>query len=162
MTSPAPAPARSTWRGRANLLIAALAAAALLFFLGWMMGRSPVAGLERERDEAGTRAALLGANTALYRAAVALEERNFGTANDHLRRANAALTPLASSDDVPGLGSEASSAVREVRTALAATNLNVAVDVERQRATVLELAARLGRVADAAAPAPADSAVAAQ
>lgn len=160
MTSPAPSPAgarpRDGWRQQAARVAIGVAAAALLFFLGWMMGRSPAAELERERNEVRALNAVLTAETAAYESAVALEARNFGTANEHLRTAAAALAVLPSDGDIPGFGTEAAAALGEVRATLGATDLNVAVDVESQRATVLRLAGQLDRIATAsAATAPA-------
>lgn len=146
MTAPAsaaPAKPRPAWQETAGKIGIGLAAAALLFFLGWMMGRGPAADLARERDEAVVRNAVLTAEAEAYRSAVALEARNFGTANDHLRAAAAALSAIPAEGDVPGLAGEAAASVREVRDALGSTDLNVAVDVESQRADVLGLAARL-------------------
>jgi hypothetical protein len=157
MTAPAssspPAADRPGWRQQAARVGIGLAAAALLFFIGWMMGRGPIAEMERERDAAMTRSAVLAAGTAAYRSAVALEARNFGTANDHLRTAAAALGTIPAEGDVPGLGDDAAAGLAEVRSRLGATDLNVAVDVESQREEVLRLAARLGEIAAASAPA---------
>lgn len=149
------APAQSAWRLQLGRVAIGIAAAAVLFLLGWMMGRGPAADLEQERDEARTRVAILSAEAAAYRSAVALEARNFGTANDHLRRAGAALATIPAQEEVPGLSEAGVAALDEVRTALAATDLNVAVDVEAQRATVLRLAGRLDEIAAESAPAPA-------
>lgn len=151
-TTGAPASAQPAWRLQLGRVAIGIAAAAVLFLLGWMMGRGPAADLERERDEARARVAILSAEAAAYRSAVALEARNFGTANDHLRRAGAALATLPAGDEVPGLSEEAVASLGEVRTALDATDLNVAVDVESQRATVLRLAGRLDEIAAASAP----------
>jgi hypothetical protein len=149
------APAQSAWRLQLGRVAIGIAAAAVLFLLGWMMGRGPAADLEQERDEARTRVAILSAEAAAYRSAVALEARNFGTANDHLRRAAVALATIPPGDEVPGLSEAGVAALDEVRTALSATDLNVAVDVEMQRATVLRLAGRLDEIAAASEPVPA-------
>ena len=142
---------RPAWQQKGIQVAIGLAAAALLFFLGWMMGRGPAADLERERDEARTHAALLSAQVDVYRSAVALEARNFGTANQHLRSADAALDVVPAEGDVAGIGPEAESALAEIRSTLATTDLNVAVDVETQRAAVLQLAERLDEVISSAA-----------
>lgn len=142
------APSRGA-RAKQQLVRMAIAvgAAALLFFLGWMMGRSPVGGLDTRLEAAETRIAVLTAEAAAHRAAVALEARNFGTANEHLRQAAAALGRLPAEGDLPGLSEADAAAVREVRTALGGTDLNVAVDVERQRSQVLAFAERLAAAA---------------
>ena len=145
------APAGPGWRQQALRVVIGLAAAAVLFFLGWMMGRGPVAELQRERDAATIRNAVLTAETAAYESAVALEARNFGTANDHLRAAEAALASISADGNVPGLGADAAASLTEVRATLGATDLNVAVDVESQRASVLRMAARLDEIAAASA-----------
>ena len=46
------APAQPAWRLQLGRVAIGIAAAAVLFLLGWMMGRGPAADLERERDEA--------------------------------------------------------------------------------------------------------------
>lgn len=146
-SSPAAPGRRADWRQQLARIGIGVAAAALLFFLGWMMGRSPVAELEAAREASRTRNAVLTAEAAVYRAAVALEQRNFGTANDYLRRADAALGTLPAEGDDAGLSSSAAAALADVRTELAGTNLNVAVDVEAQRSAVLQLASRLDEIA---------------
>lgn len=150
--SPAAPGRRADWRQQLARIGIGVAAAALLFFLGWMMGRSPVAELEAARDASRTRNAVLTAEAAVYRAAVALEQRNFGTANDYLRRADAALATLPADADDAGLSSGAAAALAEVRSELAGTDLNVAVDVEAQRSSVLQLAAQLDEIARATEP----------
>lgn len=128
----------------------AIAAAAVLFLLGWMLGRAPLADLERALATAEARSTVREAAVRIHQAALALEDRNFGTANDHLRGAGAALARLPEGE-LAGFTPEATEVVREVETTLGGTDLNVAVDVESQRSAVLRFAARLDQAVGAAA-----------
>ncbi len=75
---------------------------------------------------------LMEARGDLYDTAVNLDERNFGTANTRLQEAAAALGKI---DDVNG--SVNIKKVKELQNAIAKKNLNVAVNLEKQRNTVL-------------------------
>ena len=129
---------------------------AVLYFVGLQAGKTEVAtqkaafdvernGLQSqittangERDAARERAALMEARGALYRAALDLDARNFGTANNNLKQAAAALQGVQKP------------AVEPIRGQIAATDLNVAVNLGDQRAKVLALAEQLNRAAPAA------------
>ncbi len=149
---------RSSWNFKsvAIVVLVALLAGAGLYFLGrWQANRAAVGErvtLQRQVQQtqaqlgqsqaqlaaAESRSRLLQARGTLYQAAVDLERRNFGTANTHLQSAARILATAdatAARVDVQALDS--------VQRSLAATNLNVATDLQAQRARVLELAARL-------------------
>lgn len=80
---------------------------------------------------------LMQARAELYRTALDLERRNFGIANTHLKDSAALLSHL---ESTPGIDVEKLSALRD---AVAKTDINVAVDLEAQRNTVLDFAAQL-------------------
>lgn len=91
---------------------------------------------------AQSRNQLLMARTDLYRAAAALDQRNFGIANTHLQQAGQALGRVdASSADLD------SSKLSQLRTSIGSLNINVATNLQDQRNLVLDLAAQLDAVA---------------
>ena len=125
---------------------------AILYFVGLQAGKSQLAaqeakfGVERnglqsqlatanaERDAARSRASLMEARGALYRTAIDLDARNFGTANTHLSEAATALDRV-QSPDVSALAGE-----------IKGTDLNVAVDLGGQRDKVIGFATQLNKV----------------
>ncbi len=155
MNSSSDAPAKGAGSKAKSVLIGAAVAlvlGALLYFAGLQAGRAQLAtqaakfGVERnglsskvttaqsERDAARDRAAMMETRAALYRAAIDLDARNFGTANTHLKEAAAAL------------GRVTNPATSGLRGEIAATDLNVAVNLGDQRATVLGFAAQLNQM----------------
>ena len=125
----------------------ALAAGALLFFFGWLRGtqvegaradeieaaRAEVEGeLEQARGELGrlgARVALLESRAACARALEALDDRNFGIAEDQ-------LTQVAQrAADVP--------AAAEARRLAEALELTIAEDLSDQRARLRQVCAAL-------------------
>ncbi len=122
---------------------------AVLYFVGLQSGRAQLAaqeakfGVERnglqsqvktaetERDAARDRAAMMETRAALYRTAIDLDARNFGTANTHLKEAAAALGRVANPD------------TSQLRGQIEATDLNVAVNLGEQRTQVLSFAEQL-------------------
>ncbi|NNF58253.1 MAG: hypothetical protein HKN04_08420 [Rhodothermaceae bacterium] len=142
---PPPSPASAPDRSRLVQILATLgvmlAVGVILFFVGVMQGKKPVprlrdqvalaqARLASSQDEARLHKAL----ALTYRSALDLDERNFGTANDHLQLAARALDGLSETD---GTG------VDELRRLMAETNINVAEDLEGQRARVVSYAQEL-------------------
>jgi hypothetical protein len=122
-------------------LAVVLVAALVFFFVGRMQGRAPVPALEARAAAAEAqlaavqdRARLNEALALTYRAALDLDARNFGLANERLRAAARALDGLSVVD-----GTE----VDELRRALAAHDVTVAADLAAQRARVLEFAAQI-------------------
>ncbi len=129
-----------------------LALGAILYFVGLQSGRaqlqaqaakfevernglnSKVTTAETERDAARDRAALMETRAALYRTAIDLDARNFGTANTHLEEAATALGRVKSPD------------TSQLRGAIEATDLNVAVNLGGQRTQVLGFAEQLNKI----------------
>lgn len=118
----------------------ALGVALVVFLIGWFVGRSPVGEL-RDRAESAETSLALGqdhlhmaeASSMLYRTALDLDARNFGTANDRLDEATALL------ERVGLVGSQLDS----LRSAMASTDLSIASDLAGQRAVVLGFAETL-------------------
>ncbi|MBA3486721.1 MAG: hypothetical protein H0T88_05970 [Lysobacter sp.] len=97
---------------------------------------------ERELAATRNRNLLLMARTDLYRAAAALDQRNFGIANTHLRQVEQALGKVDAASaglDVAGLN--------QLRSSLDGLNINVAIDLQDQRNQVLSLASQLDAIA---------------
>lgn len=93
---------------------------------------------QRALSQANNRNHLLRARTELYRAATELDRRNFGNANDRLRAASAALGELGTDAGSPMAGD-----ISKLRSAMAATDITVATNLEAQRDSILELARQL-------------------
>jgi hypothetical protein len=99
---------------------------------------------------------LLQARIALYRSLVDLDQRNFGLANTRVREAAAALAAL----DPAALGID-TARLDTVRQEVAATNIDVALNLEEQRNRLLGIAAQLDQLLPTpagAAPLPAPAA----
>ena len=149
---PAKMPARKPAKGKKILIIVILVIvlAAALFGGGWWQGRAQMAAqkadyesrLQAVEDELAqtqeqlavqmNRALLMEARAALYRTAVDLDRRNFGIANTHLQEAATALGKI---DDASGglnLGQ-----LNSLQSAISEMDINVAVNLEDQRARVL-------------------------
>ncbi len=147
-----------------GLLVATVVGAAL-YFGGWWQARSQFekqrAELEGQLQEGETqlqqmqeklavtvnRSYLIQARAALYQTLVALDRRNFGTANTHIQEAATVLKAVQA--EPAGVEAEKLDALR---SAVANNNINVAVDLELQRTRVLEFARQL----NALMPLPAD------
>ncbi len=124
----------------------------MLYFVGLMAGKAQLAaqeakfGVERNglqsqvktaetaRDAALDRSAMMETRAALYRTAIDLDARNFGTANTHLKEAATALSSVKGSN-TSGLQGE-----------IGATDLNVAVNLGDQRQKVLGFAEQLNKM----------------
>lgn len=87
---------------------------------------------------AQNRSLMMQARVALYRTAVDLDHRNFGTANGHLREAAEVLGKV---DDRSGLLDREQ--IARLQSSVAATDINVATNLEEQRMRVLDLATQL-------------------
>ncbi len=125
---------------------------AVLYFVGLQAGKAQVAALEAKfgvernglqsqvttaetaRDAALDRGAMMETRAALYRTAIDLDARNFGTANDRLKEAATALGRVKTPDTAP------------LRQEIEATDLNVAVDLGSQREKVLGFAQQLNAI----------------
>lgn len=134
----------------------ALALLILAYFFGWWNGRAQAAAIRSDyeqrlqtaqKETEGLRAELASTQTLnrlvlargwLYRAAVALDRRNFGTANDYVRQAAETLQAIA-----PVEMSANAAALTRAREAVSSLNIQVAVDLEQQRRQLLDAAAQL-------------------
>lgn len=133
-----------------GLLIVAIASGGL-FLGGLLLGRKQSPDLQAQLRQAETeltqtqeqltasedRRHLLRALTALYQASVALDQRNFGVANNHIETAAAELANL------QGSGEIAPDSLAQLSQDVANTRIDVAVNLEVQRGQVLNLATRL-------------------
>jgi hypothetical protein len=98
--------------------------------------RGRILGLQSVND-------LLHANVWAYRAVYALDNRNFGVANDDVAKVVASLRAVdATSAGVDG------NAVSVLRREAADINISVAQNLESQRAELLRLAAGISQLAD--------------
>lgn len=124
-------------------VVLATIAGAALYGAGWWQGRSQFAGddepikqeLQQTKELLNTatnRAYLMEARGDLYDVTVNLDERNFGMANTRLQEAAAALGKIEDTD-----GNLNISKIQELQKAVAKKNINVAVNLEQQRNTVL-------------------------
>jgi hypothetical protein len=149
-------------RSRSMLIRIGLAAlaAVLLFGAGYLTrdlpARSEIAEARAARDAAEsdrqtltTAHQLLTANVWVYRAAAALDDRNFGVANDAMVEAVRALESVTLAE-----GDPRSTGLSEAVAAARALNISVASNLEPQREALLALARRVTALAGQS-PAPA-------
>ncbi len=152
---------------RLLLLLLALAVGGGLYLAGrWQAGERAAAervpleerivslqeAREQDREKlaaAQARARLLEARGSLFRAAMELDRRNFGTANQHVDAAGAELASI--SAPAPGIDVPA---LRAVEQRIRATDLTVAADLQTQRQQLLDLALRMGALIPAAPGSP--------
>lgn len=133
---------------RSMLIRIGLAAlvAVLLFGAGYLTrdlpARSEIAEARTARDVAEsdrqtrtTANQLLTANVWVYRAAAALDDRNFGVANDAMNEAVSTLEAVALTE-----GDARAAGLSEAVAAARALDISVASNLEPQRAAVLALA----------------------
>ena len=124
-------------------VVLATIAGAALYGAGWWQGRSQFSSddepIKRELQQtkellntATNRAYLMEARGDLYDVTVNLDARNFGMANTRLQEAAAALGKVEDAD-----GSLNINKIQELQKAVAKKNINVAVNLEQQRNTVL-------------------------
>jgi len=104
---------------------------------------------ERDRQTLTTAHQLLTANVWVYRAAAALDDRNFGVANDAMNEAVRALEAVTLDE-----GDPRSTGLSEAVAAARALNISVASNLEPQREALLALARRVTALAGQS-PAPA-------
>lgn len=145
---------RPTPRSMLIRLGLALLVAALLFGAGYLTRDVPAraaigeARTAREVAETDLRTRvtanqLLTANVWVYRAAAALDDRNFGVANDAMGEAVAALEAVELPD-----GDPLQAGVAEALTAARNLNISVASNLEPQREALLDLARRVTSLAE--------------
>jgi hypothetical protein len=147
-----------------NLIIAAVVVALLIILGVYLWGnaqtRSQLSAQQSEYEQrislmqnqlqatqgelasARNRNQLLMARTDLYRAAAALDLRNFGIANTHLRQAEQALGRV----DASGANLDTSK-LNQLRSSIDSLNINVATNLQDQRNQVLDLATQLDSMA---------------
>lgn len=111
--------------------------------------RSDLAGAREELAAAEDRIRLLWARSLLFETAVDLDRRNFGTANEHLRAASQQLEAVQT-----GPPSMDATGLRALQRSIAETNLNVATDLEVQRAQIMDFLARLDALLPEERPGP--------
>lgn len=138
--------------------LAALAAV-LLFGAGYLTrdlpARSELAearaartAAESDRQALTTAHQLLTANVWVYRAAAALDDRNFGVANDAMNEAVRALEAVTLAE-----GDPRAAGLAETVAAARALDISVASNLEPQRGALLALARRVTELAEQS-PAP--------
>ena len=93
---------------------------------------------QRQARVAESQVALLQSRIGLYQALNDLDQRNFGTAGDHIREAAAAFDRV----DAAAIGLDAS-LLAALKSDVAGTEVLVATDFESQRLQILELIARI-------------------
>lgn len=149
--------ARRSGPGRVLLgFVLVVAVAIAVYAFGYRQGRGPLdaeraAFEERLGDAESSRDAALqqldaalnvkrlqAGEIALLEAVVELDRRNFGIANEHLRKASAALARIETS--AGGISVEQ---VRSAGRAIDAFDVNVATNLESQRSQVFSLAGRI-------------------
>ncbi|MEM9926939.1 MAG: hypothetical protein AAF915_24875 [Cyanobacteria bacterium P01_D01_bin.50] len=123
---------------------------AALYGAGWWKGRSQFSSddqpIKRELEQAKkqltgvkeqliterNRTYLMEARGDLYDTTVNLDQRNFGMANTRLQEAAVALGKVEDLNGTLNINK-----IKELQTAISKMNINVAVDLEKQRNTVL-------------------------
>ena len=148
-------------------LVLATIAGAALYGAGWFQARSQFSSndeqinleLQQTKEQLTTaknRAYLMEARGDLYDTTVNLDLRNFGLANTRIQEAAAALNKV---EDVNG--SLNISKIKELQQAVSKKNINVAVNLEQQRNSVLSYINVLNKLIPAeenlAIPAPSES-----
>ena len=162
MTEPAPpAPSKRSHRPLilGGLAVLVLAAA---FVGGYVVGHGPVDELTSRATEAETRAAAASSRASLmealaldYRTVLDLDARNFGTANEHLRRTASVLGDV----DTTAVDAARLAALRQ---RVEGTDINVALDLASQRATVIGFADDLNALMPEPIALPSDSTLSAR
>ncbi len=100
--------------------------------------QAQTAATQAELKLANDRAKLISARSDLFYALNALDQRNFGTAAEHVTTAASRLNGI----DAKGLGLDEAS-LTSLSEKLTGLNLLVATDLQQQRTTVMELSAQL-------------------
>lgn len=124
-------------------IVIAIFTGAALYGAGWLQARSQFSNddeqikreLEQTKEQLITernRTYLMEARGDLYDTTVNLDQRNFGVANTRLQEAAAALSKV---EDVNG--NLNIKKIQELQTAISKKNINVAVNLEQQRNSVL-------------------------
>lgn len=93
---------------------------------------------------------LMQARVALYRTAIDLDQRNFGIANQRLHEVTDALDQIKTGDTKTAGGGIDTAKVAALRKSIASSNINVATNLQQQRAQILDFATRLDAIAASA------------
>ena len=126
-----------------------------IYGIGWWQGRSHVSvedeeikSVQQELEETQNQLEvvrnygyLMQARAALYHSAVDLDQRNFGTANTRLQEAYTALGKVEDTS-----GSLDTQKISSLQKNISQTNINVAVNLEKQRQQVLKYVNRLNNL----------------
>lgn len=164
MDAPQDTQPRSTYRISSTAALIALGLAIVigagLYFGGLNQGRGDLAAQktqyeqqikagktaldQRQAELAGVRNHnhMMQARIDLYRTAIDLDERNFGIANQRLREVTDALDQIKTAD-----GGIDTAKVAALAKSIASSNINVATNLQQQRARILDFAARLDAIA---------------
>lgn len=134
--------------------------AAGLYFLGLTQGRKELSVQKTQYEqqiaqstqaldksnvdltEARNRNHLMQARVAIYRTAIDLDQRNFGTASERLQVAADALGLIVNDDSGIDLAK-----VKALKDSIESSDFSVAADLESQRALVLDFATTLDGIA---------------
>ena len=126
-------------------LVVVVIVAGICYLLGLREGRSPLADcrerlarVQAELKRVQAVNGVLRAQRQLYRAAAELDRRNFGTANDDVVMAAKLLRSVD-----PEIANVEATELDALRREVAATSINVALDLQEQRAHLADLAERL-------------------
>ena len=133
-------------------IVIAIIAGAALYGAGWFQARSQFSSddeeikreLQQTKEQLVTernRTYLMEARGDLYDTAVNLDDRNFGIANTRLQEAAVALAKVENLNGTLNINK-----IKELQTAISKMNINVAVDLEQQRNTVLSYVNVLNKV----------------
>ncbi len=131
---------------------ATIVTGAVIYGIGWWQGRSHVSvedeeikSVQQELKQTQNQleavknySYLMQARAALYHSAVDLDQRNFGTANTRLQEASTALGKV--KDTSADLDAQKISSLQKN---ISQTNINVAVNLEKQRQQILKYVTQL-------------------
>lgn len=167
MDTPPDTETRSTHQISTTTLLIALAIAIVigvaLYFGGLKQGQGELAAQKTQYEQqvqagetalgksqaelAGVRNHnhLMQARVALYRTTIDLDQRNFGIANQRLGEVTSALDQIKTAD-----GGIDTAKIAALRKSIASSNINVATNLQQQRAQILDFAARLDAIAASA------------
>ncbi len=136
------------------LVVIAIVVALIVFALGYYLGRAPVASLQTQATQAQqalataqVRADVQSARAYLYQSAADLDLRNFGTANSDLASAGQNMKQVVGRLGTAGVSGDVAQQLQKLQQQVSATNLSVAVNLQRQRDQVLGFAKQATQLA---------------
>ena len=126
---------------------ATIVTGAAIYGIGWWQGRSHVSvgdeevksvrqelqQTQNQLEAVRNYAYLMQARAALYHSAVDLDQRNFGTANTRLQEASTALGQVKDNSGTLDINK-----ISSLQKNISQTNINVAVNLEKQRRQILK------------------------